>query len=262
MNKTRLNFIPHLSSLWLLLLLCAPLSSAYAETPVPVQAAPVKTADIEEDFTGEGDADAVVVSDPLEGFNRAMFTFNDKAYVYVLKPIAVGYRKVVPEKGRVSVKNFFSNLVAPVRIVNSALQLKGEDATNEFARFLINTTFGLAGLFDVAKNDFDIDIKKEDFGQTLGHYGVGNGPYLVIPLFGPTTIRDGIGQVIDGSTLDLLNVIYDDELERYLVARWVDIETDISLDKDTYEALKRDALDPYIFIRNAYIQHRAGAVEK
>ena len=259
MNKTRINFIPHLACLWLL---CMPLSSVYAETIAPVQAAPVKTADIEEDFTGEGSADAVEVSDPLEGFNRAMFSFNDKAYVYVLKPIAVGYRQVVPEKGRVSVNNFFSNLVAPVRIVNSALQLKGEDATNEFARFLINTTFGLAGLFDVAKNDFDIDIKKEDFGQTLGHYGVGNGPYLVLPLFGPSTVRDGIGQAIDGSTLDLLNVIYDDELERYLVARWVDVETTISLDKDTYEALKRDALDPYIFIRNAYIQHRAGAVEK
>lgn len=266
MPKKNLPFLRHLGSLCLLIcfITIAPLSLSQAETVVPAApTAPLKQNDLEEDFTGEGEIEArVEVSDPLESFNRAMFTFNDKAYVYVLKPIAIGYRKVVPEKGRVSVKNFFTNLTAPVRIVNSTFQLKGEDATNEFARFLINTTFGLAGLFDVAKNDFGIDIKDEDFGQTLGHYGVGNGPYLVLPLLGPSTVRDGIGQLVDGSTLDLLNYIYDDELEKYLVARWVDVETDLSLDKDTYEALKRDALDPYVFIRNAYIQLRTGAVKK
>lgn len=235
-------------------------SSIDAETTNSIPAATVTSSDIEEDFTE--DDTIIEVSDPLEGINRAIFTFNDKAYVYVLKPIAIGYRNVVPEKGRVSIQNFFSNLVSPIRIVNAALQLKGEDASNEFARFLINTTFGFAGFFDVAKNDFDLKIKEEDFGQTLGHYGVGNGPYLVLPLFGPSTIRDGVGRLVDGYALDPLNHIYDDEFERYLLARWIDVETDISLDKDTYEAIKRDALDPYIFLRNAYIQLRAGAVRK
>jgi len=236
-----------------------------AETTNATKATTVKSSDIEEDFTEEDfteDENVIEVSDPLESVNRAIFAFNDKAYVYVLKPIAIGYRKVVPEKGRVSIQSFFRNLVSPVRIVNAALQLKGEDASNEFARFLINTTFGFAGFFDVAKTDFDLRMKEEDFGQTLGHYGIGNGPYLVLPLFGPSTIRDGVGRIVDGSALDPLNYIFDDEFEQYLLARWIDVETDISLDRDTYEAIKRDALDPYIFLRNAYIQLRAGAVGK
>jgi len=214
---------------------------------------------VEEDFTE--DEDELEVNDPFESVNRKIFAFNDATYFYVFKPVAKGYRAVVPEGGRLSVSNFFSNLLAPVRIVNSGLQLKGEDATNETMRLIINSTLGLAGLFDVARNDFKITIKKEDFGQTMGHYQVGNGPYIVIPFLGPSSIRDGIGLLIDGAYLDPLNYIYDDETGRYLFAKWVDIETTLSLDKDTYEAIKNDAIDPYLFLRNAYIQHRAGAVE-
>jgi phospholipid-binding lipoprotein MlaA len=233
----------------------------HAETKPAAVVEPVtNNAAIEEDFTGE--EDVIVVSDPLESFNRAIFTFNDKAYVYVLKPVAVGYRQAVPEQGRVSVSNFFSNLLAPVRIVNSALQLKGEDATNEFVRMMINSTLGLAGLFDVAKNDFKIDIKKEDFGQTLGHYGVGNGAYLVLPFLGPSTVRDGFGLLVDGIALDPLDHLLDDETGEFVAVKLLDIETRLSLDKDSYEAIKKDAIDPYIFLRNAYIQFRAGAVEK
>ncbi len=222
---------------------------------------PVNSIAIEDDFTQE-DTDEVQVSDPFQPFNRAMFTFNDKAYVHVLKPVAVGYRNVVPEKGRISVSNFFSNLLAPVRIVNASLQLKGEDATNEFWRLLINTTLGLGGFFDVAKNDFKIGIKKEDFGQTLGHYGVGNGPYLVIPFLGPSTVRDGFGLVVDGYAFDPMKHILEDETGELVTAKLLDIETGLSLDKDSYEAIKKDAIDPYIFLRDAYIQFRAGAVAK
>jgi len=218
-------------------------------------------APVEEDFT-EDDEDIIEVSDPFESINRKIFSFNDKVYVYALKPIARGFRAVIPENGRVATSNFFSNLLAPLRMVNASLQLKGEDATNETFRFLINTTLGLGGLFDVAKKDFKIKIKKEDFGQTLGHYNVANGPYLVLPFFGPSSVRDGVGLLVDGAYLDAVSYIYDDETGRYLLVKLIDIETTLSLDKDTYEAIKKDALDPYIFIRNAYIQHRAGAVEK
>jgi phospholipid-binding lipoprotein MlaA len=236
-------------------------ATSHAETkPAAAAEADTKPEVIEDDFTGE--QDIIEVSDPLESFNRGMFTFNDKAYFYVLKPVAVGYRQVVPEQGRVSVNNFFSNLLAPVRIVNAALQLKGEDATNEFVRMMVNSTLGLAGLFDVAKNDFKIDIKKEDFGQTLGHYGVGNGAYLVLPFLGPSTVRDGFGLLVDGIALDPLEHIFDDETGELVAVKLLDIETRLSLDKDSYEAIKKDAIDPYIFLRNAYIQFRAGAVEK
>jgi len=217
-------------------------------------------ASIEEDFTD--DEDIIEVSDPFESINRKIFSFNDKVYFYALKPVARGFRAVIPENGRVATSNFFSNLLAPLRMVNASLQLKGEDATNETFRFLINSTLGLGGLFDVAKKDFKINIKKEDFGQTLGHYNVGNGPYLVLPFLGPSTVRDGVGILVDGAYLEPLNYIYDEETGRYMLVKLIDIETTISLDKDTYESIKKDALDPYIFIRNAYIQHRAGAVEK
>lgn len=227
--------------------------------PVQLAAAPASTTSQDDDFTDTGD-EGIEVSDPFQSFNRAMFKFNDAAYVHVLKPIARGYRTVVPQGGRESISNFFSNLLAPVRIVNSTIQLKGLDASNETFRFLINSTIGVFGLFDVAKNDFKINIKKEDFGQTLGHYGIGNGPYIVIPFLGPSTIRDGIGLLVDGTWLDPL--AYIDETGERIAVKLVDVETTISLDKDTYESIKKDSLDPYIFLRDAYIQHRAGAVKK
>ncbi len=262
MKKSR-QILPQtaLLSVILGLLLLPPSICAQTKTaPTKEQAAAIEDDFTEDDFTK--DENEIIVSDPIEPFNRAMFSFNDKVYVYFLKPVAKTYRKVVPEPGRVSIKNFFSNLLAPVRIVNSALQLKGEDASNEFVRMMVNTTIGLGGFFDVAKSDFKISMKKEDFGQTLGHYGIGNGAYLVIPLFGPTTVRDGIGLVVDGTTLDPLDRIFDDEFEQYLLTRWVNITNELSLDKDTYESIKKDSIDPYIFLRNAYIQFRAGAVEK
>ncbi len=213
----------------------------------------------DDDFTVD-DEDEIKVNDPFESFNRAIFKFNDELYTGVMKPIAIGYRAVIPEKARSSIKNFFTNLLAPVRVVNAALQLKGQDATNELVRFGVNTIIGFAGFLDVARDDFNIKIKKEDFGQTLGHYGMGSGPYLVLPLWGPSSVRDGFGLLVDGVYLD--PVAYLDKTEDYLIVRFIDIETTISLDKDTYEAIKKDSLDPYIFIRNAYTQQRTGAVNK
>jgi len=227
-----------------------------------VQSKPAATAaDAEEDFT-ESEEEDIEISDPFESFNRVMFNVNDKIYFGFLKPVAKGMRIVVPEKARVSLSHFFSNILSPVRIVNAGLQLKGEDASNEFFRMIINSTIGLLGFFDVAKTDFGINIKKEDFGQTLGHYGVGNGPYLVLPLLGPSSVRDGIGLLVDGKYLDPASYEFDGETGRYVAFKWLDIETTLSIDKDTYEAIKNDSIDPYVFLRNAYIQFRQGAVDK
>lgn len=214
--------------------------------------------DLEEDFTN-GEVVAPEIYDPIEPFNRGMFWVNDKLYFYLFKPIARGYR-VVPEPARQSVSNFFSNLGTPVRFVNSLLQLKFKDAGSELGRLVINSTLGIGGLFDPAKKWFGLRKKDEDFGQTMGSYGVGSGFYIVWPVLGPSTARDTVGMAGD-FFLDPLFYIQMKPLER-VGLRALDEETDISLDKDTYEAIKRQSLDPYLFVRNAYAQRREGKIGK
>ena len=203
----------------------------------------------------------IEVSDPLETFNRGMFWFNDKVYFYLAKPLARGFR-YVPEPWRVSLKNFFLNLKAPVRIVNAGLQGKFGDAGNELTRFATNTTLGIGGLFDVSKEHFGITMKDEDTGQTLGHYGVGPGPYLVLPVLGPSNLRDGIGMLAD-SRLNLAYYIWakDQNNYDYTGAVVLNAINNLSLDKDTYEGIKQDALDPYLFVRDAFAQYRRNLVD-
>jgi phospholipid-binding lipoprotein MlaA len=227
-------------------------------------AAPATTFSSPETPTDElfEDMEVKEVYDPLEPINRGIFWFNDKLYFYALKPVARAYRHV-PEGLRISVRNFFSNLQTPVRAVNAGLQGKLRASGTELARFLINTTLGIGGLFDPAREHFDLRMKDEDTGQTLGYYGIGPGPYLVLPFLGPSDLRDGIGEVAD-SGLDLTWYFwglhkgahnYD-----YLGARAADKVNDLSLDKDTYEGIKKDALDPYLFIRDAHAQYRRNQI--
>jgi phospholipid-binding lipoprotein MlaA len=199
----------------------------------------------------------VQIADPIEPFNRASFWFNDKLYFYLLKPVAKVYR-VVPEQGRTSVSNFFSNIAAPIRFANCLLQFKLKDAGKELGRFALNTTVGMAGLLDPAKS-LGLKKKKEDFGQTLGHYGAGQGFYLVIPFLGPSSLRDGTGLVVD-SFLDPMR--YTLEFPERIGAKAYETVNTISLDKDTYESIKKDSLDPYLFIRNAYSQRREALKNK
>jgi len=246
-------------SLWLI---CMSFPAIAAEQLSPTGAgisAPVENALGFEDPFAEESAN-VQVSDPIEPFNRAMFWFNDKLYFYLLKPVARGYRFIVPEPVRISVGNFFSNLGTPVRFANSALQLKVGDAGIELTRFLLNTTFGVAGLFDFAKAQ-GMREKDEDFGQTLGRYGVGPGFYLVLPVFGPSNPRDAVGRVAD-YFIDPITSPYYVKLHWYesLALKTYDRVNFLSLDKDTYEGIKEDSLDPYLFIRNAYAQRRAALV--
>ncbi len=219
--------------------------------------------DASNDFTLFAEDDILDVYDPLEPINRGIFWFNDKAYFYALKPVAKAYR-ILPEDLRVSVKNFFLNLQAPIRIINAGLQGKFTITGNELTRFAINTTLGIGGFFDPAREHFDLRLHDEDTGQTFGHYGIGPGPYLVLPLLGPSSLRDGIGRIGD-TYLDLAWHIWGkdagDNNYDYIGARVLDTINDVSLDKDTYEAIKRDALDPYLFIRDAHAQMRRNLVD-
>ncbi len=210
-------------------------------------------------FEEEFEAEPLVVSDPIEPFNRGMFWFNDKLYFYLLKPVARGYRFAIPEPARVSVSNFFSNLATPVRFINSLLQLKFRDAGTELGRLVINSTVGVAGLFDLAKQD-GLYKKDEDLGQTFGHYGIGSGIYLVLPVLGPSNVRDGIGRIGDGF-MDPVPYLVPGALE-YIGVKAYDQVNDLSVDKDTYESIKKEQLDPYLFIRNAYTQRREALIEK
>lgn len=219
---------------------------------------PDMTTTAEDDAFLFEDEDILEVWDPIEPVNRVFFWVNDKLYFYLLKPVARGYRWAVPEPWRVGVKNFFSNLAAPVRIINAGLQGKFGDAGNEITRFAVNTTIGIGGFFDTAKDHFELRMKDEDTGQTMGHYGVGPGPYLVLPILGPSNLRDGVGMFVD-NRMNLL--YYISEGRTYYGLRVYDKINDLSLDKDTYEGIKKDALDPYLFVRDAFMQYRQNKIE-
>lgn len=205
-------------------------------------------------------AEQVTIADPWEPFNRAMFTFNDRLYFWVLKPVAEGYSAVVPEPARVSVGNFFSNLRAPIRFVNCVLQANLIGASTELFRFMLNSTIGLAGLFDPAGGEeINLVRQDEDFGQTLGSYGVGQGFYIVWPFFGPSSPRDTVGMVGDFFSYP---ISYLDPWYVWTAVRGYQAINDTSLQIGDYEAIKDAALDPYISIRNAYIQYRQKKVEE
>ena len=201
-----------------------------------------------------------LIADPLEPFNRGVFWVNDKLYFYLFKPIARGYRLVLPRQARVSVGNVFSNLATPIRAGNALLQLKFRDFGTEIYRFVINTTFGIGGLFDPAASVAGVTPSIEDFGQTLGYYGAGHGFYLVLPIVGPSSLRDGTGSFID-SFADPFRYA-DLKTVEYLGVKMFDATNRLSLDRDTYEGIVRDSIDPYLFIRAAYAQRRLAQVGK
>lgn len=194
----------------------------------------------------------VTVSDPLEPFNRLMFKFNDRLYFWVLKPVARGYSFVFPQDARVAIRNFFHNLFTPIRVVNDLLQGKLKRAGKELARFCINTTAGVFGFADVAAKEFNLKVPDEDFGQTLGVYGIGHGIYVVWPVVGPSSLRDTVGLIGD-LLLDPLSYL---NAEESLMMRGVYTINNTSLRIGEYEDLKKSALDPYISLQDAYLQYR------
>lgn len=187
--------------------------------------------------------------DPWEGFNRGVFAFNDTLDRTVLKPVARGYRAVTPEPMQTGVGNFFSNLGEVRTTLNSLLQGKPANAGRSTSRFLINSTVGIAGLLDFATH-MGVTAAQEDFGQTLGSWGVGEGPYLVLPLLGPSTVRDTSGLPLDMVTYPLYYVENDKVRYGLTGLRIVDARAGL-LDQE--ELIRGDR---YVFIRDAYLQRR------
>jgi len=192
--------------------------------------------------------------DPWEKFNEKMFSFNYNMDKYVLKPAAKGYNFVVPDMFQTMIDNAFTNLRMPSRFVNKVLQWKLLDATKEMGRFLINSTLGVGGLFDVARQEMGLERQKADLGQTFGIWGIGPGPYLVLPLLPPLTVRDGIGFAGDGA----MNPLY------YYIPFWPDslamkagdTINDRSLNLDLFQGIEESTVDLYSSVRNGYLQRR------
>ena len=194
--------------------------------------------------------------DPLEPFNRGMYRFNDTVDRAVVKPVATAYRDVLPSPVRTGVTNFFANLQDAWSFVNNSLQLKGEAAGNSLMRFSVNTFLGLGGLLDIA-SEMQIERRSEDFGQTLGHWGVGAGPYLVLPLLGPSTLRDTAALPVDAQG-NLVSGVSDVSTRNSLTALGL-LNRRARLLEAT-SILDQVALDPYTFTRDAFLQRRQNDV--
>lgn len=199
--------------------------------------------------------------DPLEGINRGVYKFNDVADRAVIKPVATAYKTVTPSPIRKGVSNFFSNIGTLTTIINDLLQFKFAHAFTDAGRFVINSTFGIAGLIDVASMD-NIEKRNEDFGQTLGHWGVDTGAYLVLPFIGPSTVRDTAGLVVDTVTSDPITYTHnigEIRLHNQLrTAQLIDKRTQLL---DATDIVDNASIDPYAFLRDAYLQRRASLVQ-
>src|SRR2546425_4874852 len=182
-------------------------TSEVAERAIGLAPSPVDPTERPRDSSGIAEDTVVEDYDPWAPFNTAMFSFNRKVDRYALKPVAKAWDKIVPDPVERSLKRAFDNLSMPRRLVNNLFQLKLKGAGQELARFGLNTTLGVAGLFDVAKV-FGLEASEADTGQTLGRYGVGPGPYLVLPFLPPLTARDGIGFAVDAALDPFTYVIF------------------------------------------------------
>lgn len=196
----------------------------------------------------------VDIADPLESVNRVTHQFNDKLYFWAVKPVAQGYKEVVPELARISVKNFFSNLGFPARFLSCLLQADLSGAATEAGRFTINTVWGIGGLLDPSSGkELNLQEQNTDLGQTLGVWGIGQGFYIVWPVFGPSTPRDTVS-IAGNYFLD--PVAYLNPWSARMGVNVLDKVNAASLRIGDYEALKDAAVDPYVAFRDAYVQYR------
>ena len=227
---------------------------------------PLRRSDDEDETTSAlaqkaTDADALEEDyDPWEGFNEKMFSFNRGLDRYLLKPAARAYRIVMPEPWQVLIANGFDNINFVPRMVNSLLQGKWGGAGREISRFLINSTAGIGGLFDPAKDYWGIHKSREDFGQTLGVWGAGAGPYLVLPLMEPLTVRDGIGKAVDGfmNPLSYFIPFFWDQLGMKVG----DTLNDRALNYDLFQGFEESVIDMYSAVRHGYLQRRQQLIKE
>lgn len=225
--------------------------------------------DDEEDEEYLEEEEMETLADPLKPFNRVMFDFNDKLYFYLLKPVAQVYEAVLPEPVRLSIRNFVSNITTPVRLLNCILQGKVEKAGIEFSRFMVNTVAGGLGFFDLAKKYNNLEKQDEDFGQTLGFYGMKEGFYIVWPFFGPSTVRDTLGSVGDffsdpfvyvNPTTDIGIAKINSDIHSGITTTQRVNETSLTL--GTYEEFKESSIDPYVSMRSAYFEMRRKKIKE
>lgn len=209
----------------------------------------------------------VQVSDPFEPVNRAVFKFNDGLYDYVLRPVSKGYTHVVPSPVRTGIRNFLDNIRFPIRFVNSALQGKPGRAGRETQKFVVNTVAGLGGFLRISDDVPSLaNIPQEDTGQTFGVWRIGAGPYVVLPVLGPGTVRDTVGFAGD-YFLSPLNWNLRENIEWY---SWeidtgvtaVNVVSRLPETLATYDAARKDAIDPYLAVRSSYVQYREAAVKQ
>ena len=214
--------------------------------------------DEDDDWDDLDEDEDVEESDPLFYWNVAMYHFNDKLYFWLLKPVARGYKTIIPEFARIGIRDFFHNLAFPIRFVGCVLQGKGQRAQRELARFMFNTTFGVLGFGNPAKRFPKMHPPAEDVGQAFGKWGIGEGFYVIWPFFGPSTLRDSVGFVGDR----FLNpVSYVSPTEDFIAITATKVVNNTSLKIGDYEALKEAAINPYTAIRDAYLQNRRQHVE-
>ena len=225
--------------------------------------------DNEDEFLDEFEDEMEVkeVFDPLYGYNKFMTNVNDNLYIYILKPVSNGYKAVVHVKIRDSVNNFFHNILYPIRFVNNILQGKFSNAVEETQRFTLNTTIGLFGFFDPADKYYKLKKHNEDFGQTLGYYGIGSGFHIVLPILGSSNLRDVISIYPDS----YLNPgIYIDERswnlvknrDHSLLLKGYQTINHTSTNGNQYDNLRKDAVELYPFLRDVYEQYRDNQIKE
>ena len=258
---------------------------AYAKEKTPEASKTIPETEVADDeeggfddeFEDEFSASEKEVFDPLSGYNSVMTEFNDGFYIFVLDPVARGYRWVLLDEARRGVKNFFHNLLFPLRFVNNVLQLKAKNAGEEFLRFSINSTVGILGFWDPAKEWFGLEAHEEDFGQTLGHYGVGGGFHVVLPFLGPSNLRD-MFSLYPEMQMDPVNYVENrpynipqPEGEYLGLSRKTLQQSELTLLKTInreslrigqYANLKKDAIELYPFLRDIYEQNRAKLIKE
>lgn len=211
---------------------------------------------LEEEFAEQ----MVDIADPLEGWNRMMYGFNDKLYFWLLKPVTKVYKDITPEPVRLGVLNFFRNLGTPARFINCHLQGKTATADLELNRFLINTTAGVLGFGDPAKDKWKLEPPpEEDLGQTLATYGLNDAFYIVWPILGPSTLRDSAGTAAE---VFLNPVFYIEPPEAAAAVSAVRFTNENSFHIGEYEVFKSAAIDPYVAMRRAYIQYRNKQIQE
>lgn len=221
--------------------------------------------EFEDEFASQEEIDTL---DPLSAYNRVMTNFNDTLFIYVVNPVSQGYATVIPEFVQESLSNFSHNIQFPIRFANNLLQKKFQNSLEETERFIVNSTVGIAGIFDPARTYMNILAHNEDFGQTLGFYGVGSGFHVVLPFLGPSNIRDIIGLTTDGYISPLIHL---KGLHKYKLPRnyresfgiyGLQILNKNALNLGAYESLKKDAIDLYPFLRDIYEQKRLSDIQE